>query len=244
MKAAEASYFEGYRDLLDRWLGGSLYRRGRVKAIDDLARAALPVPAGVVLTEEAHEVLLQTSGVVALVEVAFQGEEDFTLKVSEIRARYRSIPIRAGLDHEICRALIVLGVPIVTVLSDAYAIRGPKTIPDVVDAVLEAWLSEGGLKRQIEKAAVLEQIPTWPVLIQREVSRLYTGWSSVEEPPIEATVACDHLVSNEVALYDVEPFRGKFPERKGITYLTPHRGLYLGSSGDWKTAYGRCSRSR
>ena len=35
-----------------------------------------------------------------------------------------------------------------------------------------------GLRRQIEAAFHDEEIPTWPVLVQREISPDYTGWSA------------------------------------------------------------------
>jgi hypothetical protein len=70
MRGAETSYFgvSGGR-LLGR-LGEPLYGRryGRVRTLKDLARAGLPVPDGVVITEEAHEVVLETIEKVAVRE--------------------------------------------------------------------------------------------------------------------------------------------------------------------------------
>lgn len=145
-----------------------------------------------------------------------------------MRSRYRSVPMEEELNRQICRVLIGLGAPVVTVLSEDYEKQDLKTIPDMVDAVREAWLCAEGLKWQIEKVAAGEEIPTWPVLVQREVSPLYTGWSTVEEIPVEATRVGDHLGKNKVALYDVEPFGGEGPKRKGITHLTLEAASALG----------------
>jgi hypothetical protein len=62
---------------------------------------------------------------------------------------------------------------VVRVLSENYEKRGLSTIPEVVDAVREAWLCAEGLKWQIQNALVGDEVPTWPVLIQREISPLY-----------------------------------------------------------------------
>jgi hypothetical protein len=220
MKTAEASYFEGSRNRLVRWLGGPLYgrRRGRVKALNDLARAGLLVPVGVVLTEEAHEHFLKASGVLEHLKVAARSEEDPKQQVSEIRSHYRSVRMQEELNREICRGLIARLQPELQALSEDYEKQGLNAIPDVVDAVREAWLCADGLKWQIENVAAGEEIPTWPVLVQREVSPLYTGWSTVEDVPIEAPRVGDHLGKNKVALYDVEPFGRE--GHKGITYLT------------------------
>jgi hypothetical protein len=75
MKAAETSYFDASRNRLVRRLGEPLYehgrgggRRGRVKALNELARAS--APDGVVLTEEAHAIFLEESGVLEGVKEA------------------------------------------------------------------------------------------------------------------------------------------------------------------------------
>ena len=47
-----------------------------MRTLNDLARAGLPVPDGVVLTQEAHEVFLEASGVVEGVKVAAWSEEN------------------------------------------------------------------------------------------------------------------------------------------------------------------------
>jgi len=93
MKAAETSYFDASRKRLVRRLGEPLYehgcgggRRGRVKALNELARAGLPLPDGVVLTEEAHGIFLEESGVLEGVKEAAWKEP--RQKASEIRSRY------------------------------------------------------------------------------------------------------------------------------------------------------------
>jgi hypothetical protein len=69
----------------------------------------------VVLTEEAHEVFLEASGVVEGVKAAAWREENPKQKASEIRSRYGSVSMEAELKREICQALIGLGAPVVTV---------------------------------------------------------------------------------------------------------------------------------
>jgi len=230
MRSAQTSYFgvSGGRPL--RRLGEPLYGRryGRVRTLSDLARAGLPVPDGVVLTEEAHEVFLEASGVVEGVKAGAWSEENPKQKASEIRSRYGSVSMEADLDQEICLALIGLGAPVVNVLKDNYDKRGLKTIPDVIAAVREAWLSADGLKWQIESASVGAYIPTWPVLVQREIRPLYTGWFTVERAPIETPWVGDDWRGQKVALYEVEPFHEESPERKGITRLTLEAASALG----------------
>ncbi|HEX5847901.1 MAG TPA: hypothetical protein VFY59_01795 [Rubrobacter sp.] len=237
MKAVDGSYFEASRNRLVRRLGEPLYehgrgggRRGRVKLLNDLAGAGLPVPEGVVLTEEVHRVFLKESGVLEGIKVAAWRGEEPRQKASEIRSHYGSAPVEAALNQGICQALIGLGAPEVAVLAEHYEQRALKTIPDVVGAVREAWLSADGLEWQIEKAAAREEVPTWPVLIQRKISPLYTGWSSVEETPIETPGVDDRLGEMKVALYDVEPFGAESPERNGITLLTLEAASVLGAS--------------
>jgi hypothetical protein len=231
MDGLEGKYFGASGDRLVRRLGEAFcgWKRGRVRTLNDLARANLPVPDGVVLTDDAHEAFLEASGLLEGLKVAAWRGEGHLQKASEIRLRYGSVPMEAGLKREICQALIGLGAPMVVVLSENYEKGGLRTIPDVVDAVREAWLSVDGVKRQIEKAAVGEEVSTWSVLVQREISPLYTGWSTLETAPVETPRVGDHLGRKKVALYNVEPADGKGPERKGITRLTLEAALALGA---------------
>jgi hypothetical protein len=238
MKSAETNYFDPSRDRLVRRLGEPLYehgrrggRRRRVKALNDLARAGLPLPDGVVLTAEAHRVFLQESAVLEGIKVAARREEEPRQKASEIRSCYGVAPMEAAVNQGIWPALIGLGAPEVAVLAEEdYEKRALKTTPDVVGAVRKAWLTADGLEWQIEKAAACEEVPTWPVLMQRDISPLYTGWSTVEETPIETPEVGDRLGGKKVALYDVEPFGAERLGRRGITRLTLGAASALGAS--------------
>ena len=231
MEEVEGDYFGASSSRLVRRLGEALYgrRRGRVRTLNDLARAGLPVPDGVVLTEEAHEGFLEASGVLESIRVAAWRGEDLRQRASEIRLRYGSTPMEAELNWAICQALIGLGAPVVIVLSEGYEKRGLTTIPDVVEAVRGAWLSAEGLKWQIQNAAVGEEVPTWPVLIQRQISPIYTGWSTVETASVETPPGVgDPSGEQKVALYDVEPAGGEGSERKGINHHTLEAASVLG----------------
>jgi hypothetical protein len=46
--------------------------------------------------------------------------------------------------------------------------RGLGSIPEVKDAIREAWLTPEGLRRQLEAAFRGEEVPTWPVVIFAE----------------------------------------------------------------------------
>lgn len=140
MKGTETSYFGTSGDWLLRRLGEPLFgrkraggRRGRVKALDDLARAGLPLQGKVMLTEEAHEVYLEVSGILESVKVAPWKEKDPRQMASEIRSRYGSVSMEASLKQEICRASIELGAPIVTVLPEHWEISSIYTAWSIVE---------------------------------------------------------------------------------------------------------------
>ena len=102
MRGAETSYFGVSGGRLLRRLGEPLYGRryGRVTALNDLARTGLPVPDGVVITEEAHEVFLEASGVVEGVKAAAWREENPKQKASEIRSRYGSVVLSTEMVED------------------------------------------------------------------------------------------------------------------------------------------------
>ena len=92
MRGAETSYFGVSGGRLLRWLGEPLYGRryGRVRTLNDLARAGLPVADGVMITEEAHEVFLEASGVMEGVKAAAWREENLSrrpVKYDHVTAR-------------------------------------------------------------------------------------------------------------------------------------------------------------
>jgi hypothetical protein len=77
MEVVEGNYFGASKDRLVRRLGEAFcgWKRGRVRTLNDLARANLPVPDGVVLTDEAHEAFLEASGLLEGLRVAaWRGE--------------------------------------------------------------------------------------------------------------------------------------------------------------------------
>ena len=241
MKVVEGNYFGVSGDGLVRRLGDAFYgwKRGRVKRLNDLARANLPIPDGVVLTDEAHETFLEASGLLEGLRVAAWRGEDPLQKASEMRLRYGSVPMEAGLKWEICQAQIRLAAPIVGVHSENYEKGGLRTIPDVIDAVREAWLSMESLTRQIENAAVGEEVPTWSVLIQREISSLYTGWSATGSATFREASAGQASGEKKVALYDVEPAGGE--GNQGMTHLTLEAASVLGTNAKimWGLEGGR-----
>jgi hypothetical protein len=192
---------------------------GRVGALNLLAYAGLPVPEGVVLTRRAHEEFLLTSGILREIRGASRR------RAAEIRPGYGSSPVEGELNRTICEALIGLSAKAVVVISDDLEKGGLRSIPEVRDAVRDAWLSVRGLERQIEAAARGEDLPTWPVLVQKELHPQYTGWSITGE----AAVGAAGRRSGEaptVALYDVEPTGGA--EGKGIAGFTLKAGHVLG----------------
>jgi len=138
---------------------------GRVGILDLLADAGLLVHEGLVLTRRAHEEFLRTSGVLRDVRTAARRGEDARRQAAEIRSRHTSYFVEGGLNLAICEALIGLNARAVIVLSADFAKSGLRSIPEVKDAVRDAWLSLRGLERQVEAAARGKDIPTWPLLV-------------------------------------------------------------------------------
>jgi hypothetical protein len=58
-----------------------------------------------------------------------------------------------------------LNARVVVVLSEDLEKGSLRSIPEVKDAVRDAWLSLRGLERQVEAAARGEDLPTWPLLV-------------------------------------------------------------------------------
>jgi len=141
---------------------------GRVCLLDLLSHADLPVPEGVVLSREAHREFLKRSGVLEDLQARFGTGEDPGLRALRVRISHRSSPIEGELNRQICEALIGLGAASVAVVSEGLTKRHLKSIPEVKDAIREAWLSPEGLRRQVEAVSRGEEIPTWPVSILAE----------------------------------------------------------------------------
>jgi hypothetical protein len=141
---------------------------GHVGILDLLACAGLLVHEGLVLTRRAHEEFLRTSGALLDIEAAARREEDARQQAEGIQSRHASYPVEGGLNRALCEALIGMNARAVVVLSEDLEKGGLRSIPEVKDAVRDAWLSLRGLERQVEAAARGDDLPTWPVLIQRE----------------------------------------------------------------------------
>src|SRR5215208_2850347 len=150
-----------------RRLGDAGYGRinGRAGIWDLLACAGLLVHEGLVLTRRAHEEFLRTSGVLLDIEAAARRGEDSRRQAAEIRSRHTLYPVEGVLNRAICEALIGLNARAVVVLSEDLEKGGLRRIPEVKDAIRDAWLTLRGLKRQVDAAAQGENPPTWPLLV-------------------------------------------------------------------------------
>jgi hypothetical protein len=138
---------------------------GRVGVLDLLADAGLLAHDGLVLTRRAHEEFLRTSGALRDIRAAAWRGEDARRLAAEIRSRHASYPIEGGLNRAICEALIRLNAKVVVVLSEDLKKGSLRSIPEVKDAVRDAWLSLRGLERQVEATARGEDLPTWLLLV-------------------------------------------------------------------------------
>lgn len=154
---------------LVRWLGDAPYDAGtgRVGVMNLLFRSGLPVSGGVVLTHEFHREFLRTSGLAG--DLLAATREDPGKLVRALRRKYAGCSLAEELGRVIRDALIELGGRTVAVVSEDVHRTGLRSIPRVQAAVVDAWLSNKGLRRQVEAASRREEIPTWPVLIQREI---------------------------------------------------------------------------
>lgn len=142
---------------------------GLIGFLNLMAGSGASLPEGVVLTHEFHRRFLDTGGFAEAIRASVSDRGDVRQRVRALRRKYGRLPIEGELNRMICDAIIGLGARTVVVISEDVSRGRLRTIPEARDAVRKAWLSVGGLKRQIEAASRGEEIPTWPVLIQREV---------------------------------------------------------------------------
>lgn len=154
-------------------LGEAEYREnaGRVGFMNLVAASGAPVPEGVVLTHEFHRRFLDTGGVAGDIREASHAGGESRRRARELERGHKRAPLDGELNRMICDAIIGLGGRTVVVISEDATRSGLRTLPEARDAVRKAWLSAAGLERQIKAASRGEEIPTWPVLIQRETYR-------------------------------------------------------------------------
>jgi hypothetical protein len=150
-----------------RRLGEAGYgpNNGRAGILGLLACADLLVHEGLVLTRRAHEEFLRTSGALRDIRAATKRGEDARQRAEVIRSRHVSYPIEGGLNRAICKVLVELNTRAVIVLSADFASGSLRSIPEVKDAVRDAWVTLRGLERQADGAAQGEDPPTWPLLV-------------------------------------------------------------------------------
>lgn len=185
---------------------------GPLAALDTLARSGLPVLEGVVLSREAHEEYLRETGLALALRSCDPAGEALGQALL-LRQAYVSAPVGRVIHELITETLIGLEAFSVRVLSEDGAWQDLRAIPEVRDAVREAWLHPAGLKRQV-RAAATGPPPTWPVLMQREARPDHVGW----------TLAGDESPG---ALYDVRPARDDLPPGRGLADLSVEAGAAL-----------------
>jgi hypothetical protein len=201
---------------------------GRVGVLNLLVRAGLPVPEGTVLTHRAHEEFLRANGILRDIRAA-RGYAAW--RVAEMRSKHASCPVEGELNRAICAMLIELNAKTAVVLSGDLEKGGLSSIPEVRDAVREAWLSPSGLERQIAAVARGGDLPTWPVLVQREPHAQYTGWSTIEGETNSGGEGAERRSGGaNVVLYDVEYVGEGSVERKGIASFTLEARSVLGGA--------------
>lgn len=142
---------------------------GRIGFLNLVARSGARIPDGVVLTHEFHRRFLDTLGLAEAIQGSAGGRGDLRSKARTLHRKYGHGLIGGELNRVICAKIIGLKGRTVVVIAEDLTRPRLKTIPEARDAVRKAWLSVNGLKRQIEAAERGEEIPTWPILIQREV---------------------------------------------------------------------------
>ena len=120
---------------------------GQVPMVDLLDHAGLLVPRGLVLRKEAHREFLDQSGLLGDLRAHAGDGEGHAPRLLRRCLSHRSSMIEGELNRAICDALIGLGSPSVTVASEGSAAMHLKSIPEVKDAIREAWLSVKGLPR-------------------------------------------------------------------------------------------------
>jgi len=141
-----------------------------LRALNLLVDAGLPLAEGAILGEEAHREFMEQSGLSRDLQAptSGSGDEDAASKALRIRFSHRPSPIEGEINQEIFDALIEMGSPWITVVSEGLIRRGLGSIPEVKDAIREAWLTPEGLRRQLEAAFRGEEVTTWPVVISAE----------------------------------------------------------------------------
>ena len=133
-------------------------------------RAGLTLAECVVVRERAHQDFMDHSGLAqelrALTPRGGGGERGAgPAALSSVRISHLRRPIEGELNRQICETLIALGVPSVAVLAEGSIRRRLESIPEVKEAIREAWLSLEGLGRQMEAASRGKVMPTWPVFV-------------------------------------------------------------------------------
>lgn len=135
-------------------------------------QAGLPLAECVVVGERAHQEFMDQSGLAEELRARLPrgggGEGDAGSALPSVRLSHLFRPIEGELNRQICETLIALGAPSVAVVSEGSVQRHLKSIPEVKDAIKQAWLHSEGLGRQIEAASRGEPMPSWPVFVLAE----------------------------------------------------------------------------
>ena len=140
-------------------------------------RAGLPLAECVVVSERAHREFMDHSGLGNNLRARLPrggGGEGGPgpAALLDVRLVHLSTPIEGELNRQICETLIALGAHSVAVVSEGSIRRRLESIPEVKDAIREAWLFLEGLGRQMEAASRGEAMPTWPVFVLVEKGAL------------------------------------------------------------------------
>ena len=142
---------------------------GRIlRLLVEAGLSGLPFDEVAILGDEAHREFVKRSGLREDLRACATGVFAAGDRSRRVRILHRSSPVKGELHREILETLIELGAPWVKVVSVGLTRRGLGSIPEVLDAIREAWLLPEGLRLHLEAVSRGEEIPTWPVLILAE----------------------------------------------------------------------------
>jgi hypothetical protein len=212
---------------------------GQVGLMDLLSRDGLPIPEGFVLTREAHRTFLGLGGSLHRLQGSAGGNDGAHGQEPALPDDEQSLTENAlvGLIRE---AVLDLGARTVSIRADGVHRRGLGSLSEVLMAIRRAWSLEGPRARGEPDLARYEQTAR-PILVQRELTPEYTGWSSTEDLRAGPGHPASKARLDRITLHDLGPAGVPRSPPRSLARLTGEAEVAVGGPVrlEWGLEEGR-----